>query len=111
MSRRETPDEAWLSRPFEESYALLYRVGRVFLGASASQADIIEDEIQETFVLAWERRHKLVRHPNPAGRLVETFRRRLMAKCRRLGREGRRRAYSLDEEGRPDTADGQAPAV
>lgn len=111
MNRREAPDEAWLSQLFEENYALLYRVGRVFLGASTSQADIIEDQIQETFVLAWERRQKLVRHPNPAGWLVETFRRRLMAQCRRLGREWRRRAYSLDEEGRPDTADGQAPAV
>ena len=108
---RETPNEAWLSRLFEQNYALLYRVGRVFLGASASQASIIEDEIQETFILAWERRHKLARHPNPAGWLVETFRRRLMARCRRLGREWRRRAYSLDEESRPDTADDQAPAV
>lgn len=83
----------------------------MFLGASASQADIIEDQIQETFVLAWERRHRLIRHPNPAGWLVETFRRRLMAQCRRLGREGRRRAYSLDEESRPDMPDGQLPAV
>lgn len=111
MSRRESPDEAWLSRLFEENYALLYRVGRVFLGASASRANLIEDEIQETFLLAWERRHKLARHPNPAGWLVETFRRRLMAQCRRLGREGRRRAYSLDEESLPEAADDQAPAV
>lgn len=96
-------NEAWLSSLYEAHYALLYRVGRVFFGVSC--ADIIEDQIQETFILAWRHEQKLMEHPNPGGWLVETFRRCLMAQCRKQGREKKWRAFSLDEEGQPDIAD------
>lgn len=104
-------NEAWISGLFEENYVLLYRVGRVFLGASSVQADIIEDQIQETFALAWARRQKLLSHPNPGGWLVETFRRCLKAQCRKQGREWNHRAFSLDEQEAPDVADQNAPSV
>lgn len=104
-------DEGWLSDLFEENYALLYRVGRIFLGDSAAQADLIEDQIQETFVLAWRHEQKVKNHPNPVGWLVETFRRRMMAQCRKLGREWKRRAFSLDTDDHPDMADSSAPSV
>ncbi len=104
-----TVDETVLSSLFEENYALLYRVGRVFLGSSAAQADLIEDQIQETFVLAWRHRQKLEAHPNPGGWLVETFRRCLMAQCRKLGRERQRQAFSLDRDDAPDMADASVP--
>lgn len=103
-------DETYLSGLFEENYALLYRVGRVFLGASAAQAELIEDQIQETFVLAWRHRQKLAAHPNPNGWLVETFRRCLMAQCRKLGREWKRQAFSLDSEARPPVPDASVPS-
>ncbi len=104
-------DEAWLSHLFEENYALLYRVGRVFLGDSTAQADLIEDQIQETFVLAWRHEQKVRNHPNPTGWLVETFRRSLLAQCRKVGREWKRRSFSLDTDDRPDVADLSAPSV
>ncbi len=104
-------NEEWLSGLFEENYVLLYRVGRVFLGASSVQADMIEDQIQETFALAWVRRQKLLSHPNPSGWLVETFRRCIKAQCRKLGREWRRCAFSLDDQEAPDVADQDAPSV
>ena len=103
--------EDWLANLFEENYVLLYRVGRMFLGSSTTQSDIIEDQIQETFALAWERKQKLRQHPNPAGWLVETFRRCLMAQCRKLGREWKRRAFSLDEEEYPNMANRDMPTV
>ena len=103
--------KAWLSSLFEENYALLYRVGRVFLGASLAQTDIIEDQIQETFVLAWQHQQKLSQHPNPGGWLVETFRRCLMARCRKLGREWKKQAFSLDGDGRVDYAGQTAPSA
>ena len=105
-----TADETYLSNLFEENYALLYRVGRVFLGASAAQAELIEDQIQETFVLAWRHRQKLAAHPNPNGWLVETFRRCLMAQCRKQGREWKRLAFSLDSDVHPPVPDAATPA-
>jgi RNA polymerase sigma factor (sigma-70 family) len=105
-----TIDKMILSDLFEENYALLYRVGRVFLGASAAQAELIEDQIQETFVLAWRHRQKLETHPNPNGWLVETFRRCLMAQCRKRGRERRRQAFSLDRDLHPPVEDPLAPS-
>ena len=105
-----TVDETVLSDLFEEYYALLYRVGRVFLGSSAAQAELIEDQIQETFMLAWRHRQKLRSHPNPGGWLVETFRRCLMAQCRKLGREWKRQAFSLDDDHRPPVSNTSAPS-
>ena len=105
-----TVDETVLSSLFAENYALLYRVGRVFLGASPAQAELIEDQIQETFVLAWRHRQKLGSHPNPNGWLVETFRRCLMAQCRKQGRDWKRTAFSLDDDNRPPVPDASAPS-
>lgn len=111
MINDEASREDWLSSLFEENYVLLYRVGRIFLGSTTAQADMIEDQIQETFVLAWEQKRKLNAHPNPAGWLVETFRRRLMAQCRKVGREWKHQAFSLDEEERPSMANPDMPTV
>jgi RNA polymerase sigma factor (sigma-70 family) len=99
--------ESWLSDLFENTYVLLYRVGRLFVGAS--QKELIEDQIQETFLLAWRYQHKLLKHPNPAGWLVEAFRRCLLSQLRKMGREWKRRAFSLDEDDRPEYADRNAP--
>ena len=105
-----TVDETYLSKLFNENYALLYRIGRLFVGTSAAQAELIEDQIQETFVLAWRHKQKLVSHPNPNGWLVETFRRCLMAQCRKLGGEWKHQAYSLDDTQKP-AAKSAAPPV
>lgn len=103
-------DETYLSKLFDENYALLYRIGRLFAGTSAAQAELIEDQIQEAFVSAWRYRQNLASHPNPNGWLVETFRRCLMAQCRKLGREWKHQAYSLDDTQQPVAA-GTAPPV
>ncbi len=95
----------WFSTLFENYYALLYRIGRLFLGASSTYETIIEEEIQETFIKAWQNERKLRAHPNPAGWLVLTFRRRLMARCRKLGREHSHFAFSMDDESNFDTSD------
>lgn len=78
--------EAWLSDLFEQNYALLYRIGRIFLGSENSRDALIEDQIQETFLRAWQKRRKLQKHPNPEGWLVECFRKCLMNACRKQSR-------------------------
>ena len=45
-------DEAWFAALFERDYDLLYRVGRVFCGRES----LIEDQIQEAFLRAWQKR-------------------------------------------------------
>ena len=78
--------EEWLSELFERNYALLYRVGRVFLGSDSALNILIEDQIQETFLRAWQKRGRLQKHPNPDGWLVECFRKCLMNACRKQSR-------------------------
>ena len=78
--------EAWLSDLFERNYALLYRIGRVFLHSDGFQNALIEDQIQETFLRAWQKRGRLQKHPNPDGWLVECFRKCLMNACRKESR-------------------------
>ena len=81
-------DEAWFADLFERDYALLYRVGRVFCGRES----LIEDQIQEAFLRAWQKRAAVRRHPNPDGWLVDCFRNCIRNACRR---EGRRAVLSL----------------
>jgi DNA-directed RNA polymerase specialized sigma24 family protein len=79
--------DAWFSDLYERNYVLLYRVGSVFLGYDPVQETLIEDQIQEAFVRAWQKRSVLKKHPNPDGWLTECFRRCLMNACRKKSRE------------------------
>ena len=97
--------EVWLSDLYQRNYALLYRIGRVFLGSFANQETLIEDQIQETFIRAWQKYSLLQKHPNPDGWLVECFRKCLMNACRKQNREWQRTAFSVDMENTPPVAD------
>ena len=97
--------EAWLTDLYERDYALLYRIGRIFLGSYSNQEILIEDQIQEAFLRAWEKRNSLQKHPNPDGWLVECFRKCLMNACRKQNREWVQTAFSMDMENTPAIAD------
>ncbi len=97
--------EAWLTDLYERDYALLYRIGRIFLGSYSNQEILIEDQIQEAFLRAWEKRNSLQKHPNPDGWLVECFRKCLMNACRKQNREWMQTAFSMDMENTPAIAD------
>lgn len=90
---------------YERDYALLYRVGRVFLGSYADQEALIEDQIQETFVRAWQKRSSLQKHPNPDGWLVECFRNCLMNACKKQSRVWKHHAFSAVAENVQPIAD------
>lgn len=98
-------NEAWLSDLYQRNYALLYRIGRVFLGSFANQETLIEDQIQETFIRAWQKHSLLQKHLNPDGWLVECFRKCLMNACRKQNREWQRTAFSVDMNNTPPVAD------
>ncbi len=98
-------NEAWLSDLYQRNYALLYRIGRVFLGSFANQETLIEDQIQETFIRAWQKHSLLQKHPNPDGWLVECVRKCLMNACRKQNREWQRIAFSVDMNNTPPVAD------
>ena len=95
----------WFSEMYERNYALLYRVGRIFLGGGSAKETLIEDQIQETFVRAWQKRSGLQKHPNPDGWLVECFRNCLMNACKKQSREWRHHAFSVDAENAHPIAD------
>ena len=97
--------DKWLEELYERDYALLYGIGRVFLGNDPARETLIEDQIQETFIRAWQKRNALQKHPNPDGWLVECFRRRLLNACRKQNREWGRAAFSMDMDSVPDIRD------
>lgn len=98
-------EETWLSELFNRNYAMLYRVGHVFLANYPSRGNMIEDQIQETFLRAWKKRSALQNHPNPDGWLVECFRKCLMNACRKQAVVWKHTAYSLDDETTPELSD------
>ena len=89
---------AFIEKLYNDTYALLYRVGLTFLVSTPGGADKVEDEIHNLFLLAYEKREKLIHHPCPEGWLVEAFRKRLLAYYRKWRREQGKIAFSLDGE-------------
>lgn len=98
-------NEDWFAELYARDYVLLYRVGRIFLGSKANQEPLIEDQIQEAFVRAWQKRTSLQKHPNPDGWLVECFRNCLMNACKKQVREWKHFAFSVDAEDAPPVVD------
>ena len=59
-------------------------------------------------MVAWRNEHKLKARVNPTGWLVETFRRLLMAQCRKTSRERKKLLFSLDDDAQRDMPDPSA---
>ena len=94
-------EQVWLENLYQDNFRLLYHIGRTFLGASPDQQGRIEEEIHDVFLLAMQKREYLMRHPNPAGWLVEAMRKRLLSHYRKWRREQKHLAFSLDGESQP----------
>ena len=93
------PDEQWLHAIYCANYKRLYAIGRLFAGSSPQHAQVVEDMVQEAFLLLFDKREKLYTHPNIGGWLVETMRGLMLNHLRKQKRRGAHLAFSLDEEG------------
>lgn len=89
-------DEARYQELYHAHYQLLYSIGKLFLADFQSQAVTVEDVIQDTFLLLWEKRHKLEKHPNLPGWLVETMRKKLLNAIGKSARRAKQHLPSLD---------------
>ena len=91
-------DDIWFSELYEHNYALLYRIGRVFFEYRTDQETLIEDQIQEAFIRAWQKRKLLKEHPNPDGWMVECYRKCMKNAFRKRIRELKYVEKSIDAE-------------
>lgn len=90
------PDESWLKALYDQHYQMLYSVGRMFVGHDEAQGGAVEDMIQETFLLLWQKRNRLFSHPNIGGWLVETLRKLLLNSLSKTRRRALRHGFAID---------------
>ena len=62
--------DAFFQKLCEENYTDLGN----FLLVLTKDREQAQDILQETFIVAWQKRQKLISHPNPAGFLFQTAR-------------------------------------
>ena len=102
-------ERQWFEQVYRQYADLLFRVGRRLQTPGESE-DALTDLIQEVFLLLWDRREELMRHPNIGGWLVEAIKFRVRGARNKMTRRGLRHAYSLDEEDAAPIADsGESP--
>ncbi len=82
-------DTRWVAEHFQENYALLHTIGRLFLGSAPDRLDMVDDAIQDVFIRLWNKREQLRGHPNLDAWLVEALRRQLRGQMSRIGRRAR----------------------
>ncbi len=90
--------DAYFTALYERNYGRLYRIGHVILGYDSAMESMIEDQIQETFMRAWQKRDILKRHPNPDGWVIECFRKCLLNACKKRNREWKHFAKNPDTD-------------
>ena len=101
--------DEWFETVYKENLELLERVACSFmlkkLGCGmeiyARYFSQVSEEIQEAFVLLWEKRERLCRHQNITGWLINTVRNRLMHLIRDHAHEAAHTAMPADEENVP----------
>lgn len=90
--------EAFITALYEENKDLLYAICRKRVGYQAKYYDLIEDCVQETFLLAVDKVETLMNHDNPRGWLIRTCLNRLMTGQRQQHLRQRIVPASLDDE-------------
>lgn len=85
--------DAFFQKVCEENYADLGN----FLLVLTKDREQAQDILQETFIIAWQKRQKLISHPNPAGFLFQTARLCLKSSRRKRSREQNQVVY-LDQD-------------
>ncbi len=72
-----------------------------FLLALTKDREMAEDLLQETFIIAWQKRAQLPSHPNPAGFLFQTARNCFKSAQRKRAKEQRRLVPLEQQEAQP----------
>lgn len=85
--------DAFFQKLCEENYADLGN----FLLVLTKDREQAQDILQETFIIAWQKRQKLISHPNPAEFLFQTARLCLKSSRRKRSREQNQVVY-LDQD-------------
>ena len=104
--------EGWFDAVYRHNIKLLESMARSFVMAKlkcghqeyARHADCIGGEIQEVFMLMWDRRIVLYHHPNIAGWLYQAVVNRLRHWIRDHFNESAREGFSLDDGEKPGEA-------
>lgn len=91
-------DNDWFDQIYDENYKGLRAGSMQLINYDPRYTDAIEDEVQETFYLAWKKRNKLRNHPNIRGWLMETMQKRMLAFLRRAKEDKTFLSFSWDDD-------------
>lgn len=104
--------EEWFEIVYRDNITLLEKMARSFVMKKMNcdnqtyirYADHVAGEIQESYMILWEKRENLYRHKNIVGWLYNTISNRLMHFIRNSINESKRSAFSMDNEEVPGDA-------
>ena len=96
-------EQEWFESVYNAHADMLFRLGRHVLGGQDEST--LYDLMQDAFLDAWNKRSRLMDHPNIGGWLALSLKNRAASYQQKARRRGMKNAYSLDEEEAAPIAD------
>lgn len=95
----------FVSKIYSEHCDSLLNFCRYIIFNDPKYSDLIEETVQETFILAMERYDTLKDHPNVEGWLRETSKKKISSELKKSRSRAKRHAFSVDNESSLTIAD------
>ena len=92
----------WVKQIYDQNYLLLHNVGYDLTAGNPLLRQQVDDVMQETFLLLYEKADSLQEHPNISGWLVKTFKNKLRKAWEKQRQDALHMSYSLDDDKRKE---------
>lgn len=88
----------WVSEIYESHYKQLHDLGMLFASHAMARESIVEDAIQDVFLILLTKADQLVDHPNITGWLIVSLRNKLREQLKKEQRNRIHETFSLDAQ-------------